>query len=186
MIYLIRHGVSLRLEPVIDPTTITVGDPEIARALLFRLTPQFQPAHYLVIGRDPSDPQANTIIEDLVSEFERSFKVTPNVIRDLSKFETCEKPCWIVTDQKSANQLSPNLLIEQKIRPTQKDYFTLTILNFSRDVEVPDHCDAERRVSDDCLIPLAVRSVKRKFKEDQKYFFVTGYFEQDYFLMIER
>lgn len=186
MIYLIKNGISLRLEQVIDPTLETVGDREIAKAMISRLTPQFQPARYVLIGRDPSDPQSNILIENLVAEFERNFNKTPNVIRDLSEFETCESPCWIITDQHSAHQLAPNKFVEEKIAAQKVPFFSLTFMNFKRDIKVPGQCDVEKRVTEDCVTPLAVRAVRRKMKEEAHYFFVAGYSERDYFLLIEK
>jgi hypothetical protein len=185
MLYLIKEGVSLRLGRVIDPTLMSLGEREIARGIVSRLTPVFQPSKYVVFGIDKEDPQTQALIENLKTEFARDFKVAPKIVDADSDFlSTCEAHCWVMTSPGESTHLQKSELIE-KLESTGDRYFTISVLRFDRDADLPKHCESEKRISIDCITPLAVRESRRKFKEEAPYFFVRNYNEQDYFLFLE-
>lgn len=185
LIYLIKEGISLRLGRVIEPTLISVGEAEMARSLVSRLTPILQHSKYIVFGIDKEDPQTQTLLEKLESEFKKDFKQSPQIVSANSAFlAQCQAPCWIMTVPGESTHLQPSDLLG-KLEKLGTNYFTVSILRFDRDIEVPEHCEKEKRISIDCVTPLAVREARRKFKEDSPYFFVRNYNEQDYFLFLE-
>ena len=186
MIYLIREGVSLRLGRVIEPTLMSLGDREIARGLVSRLTPILQPSRYVIFGIDREDPIHQALIENLKNEYVRDFKIEPRVIEWNSEdfVNACETKCWVLTSQGESTHLQKSELIE-KLESAGEKFFTISILRFDRDLEVPKYCESEKRMSIDCVTPLAVREARRKFKEPSPYFFMRSYNERDYFLFLE-
>lgn len=185
MIYLIKEGVSLRLGRVIEPTLLSLGEVGIAHGLIGRLTPIFQPSRFVVFGIDKEDEQVQAILRSLETEFKKDFLKSPNFSTSESDFvKDCPAPCWIIAAPGESTHLEPSELIE-KLKQTGETFFTISVLRFDRKAEVPQHCESEKRISIDCVTPLAVREARRKFKEDSPYFFVSSYNERDYFLFLE-
>ena len=185
LIYLIREGVSLRLGRVIEPTSLSLSHAEIARGLVSRLTPILQHSKYIVFGIDKEDEQVRSIMQSLEAEFKKDFKQSPNIVGADSDFtEKCPTPCWITAAPGESSHLQSSDLIE-KLKKTGETFFTISVLRFDRKAEVPVHCEREKRITIDCVTPLAVREARRKFKKDSPYFFVRNYNERDYFLFLE-
>lgn len=185
LLFIINRGVSLRLAPVIGPTLLNVGTKEMARSIVVRLTPEFQTSDYIILGADRANILHQSLIEMMREEFKRDFGRDASLVFEVSQIRSCAIPCWIIVNPITANELSPNPLIDQYIKPAGRNYFTLSMLPFDRKVVVPDHCNSEQRVPFDCVVPLTVRETLRKMKSEQPHFIVRKYNDRDFFLLIE-
>ena len=156
--------------PESTPTLLSVSEADIARALVGRLTAVFQPSRFIVLGFDKEDEQSERFVQALQSEFEKDFGKTVNLTSPEGNFaHECLAPCWILTSPGNSNQLQSSDLIDE-LNNTQEKFYTISILRFSRNAEVPAHCEKEKRITIDCVTPLAVREARRKFKEDSRVF----------------
>lgn len=185
MIYLIKAGVSLRLGRVIEPTPMSLSNTEISRAIISRLMPVFQPSKFVLFGIDKEDEKVRMLVQSLEVEFKSAFGSQPQIVTsDSAEFSNCKKPCWIMSSPGDSTHLQKSELIEM-LQRTGESYFTLSVLRFDRDTVVPKHCEVEKRITIDCVTPLAVREARRKIKQDSPYFFMRNYNEKDYFLFLE-
>ena len=186
MIYLIREGVSLRLGRVIEPTLISLGETEISRGVVSRLTPVFAEAKYVVFGIDKEDPQVQKFLESLQGQYKNAFKDAPQLVNlESQTLEQCKSRCWVISVPGESSHLQASDLLT-KIELTGEKYFTISILRFDRSIEVPKHCETEKRITIDCVTPLAVREARRKFKTESAYFFARSYNDKDYFFFMEQ
>lgn len=134
----------------------------------------------------PPNKKARAFLMELKSAFERLTEDTVQLVPAAQDLEACEGNCWFVLPPVSSNELSDNPFIEKYIRPLKKNYFNLTLMEFDRDVEVPTHCEEQQHLSWLCLRNLSVSQSKRKFKTEEKHFFLKQYKLRDYFLFIEK
>jgi len=192
MIKLTRGGVSIRSAPIIAPSPQGDQFKNIASSIVNRLFPDFQMSSYLVIGRPADLTMAPQIINDLKVGFESQFQKTVTFLLDDGNLSAetigkCPQPCWILTSEKEANELSEPKKIPQILNQMEGvRHFHLTFIPFSTVPDPSDECVAEKRLSLDCLIPLSIHEVRKKFKDPEtSYFFMRKYQDRDYFLFIQ-
>lgn len=193
MIVLVFKGVSLRSEPIIKPSAIDVKYENMTYGIIRRMFPHFQKTDYVVWGMDSGNiSETETILELLQNEYAVQFGMRPQIFnwtkKDLNQdIQKCFKPCWIIVDHEAANSLNSS----DSLKPIQDilgvNYFSITFLEFDRNTVVPQVCETEKRLDFSCLLPVAVREVRKYFKHpDVRYFFTRAYNEIDYFLFIEK
>lgn len=193
MILLVFKGVSLRSEPIIKPSPVDAKYENITYGVIRRMFPSFQKTDYVVWGISPStSSEEETIFELLQNEHATQFGARPQVLRwtpqttpeDIKK---CLKPCWIEIAKESASSLKANDSLKSIQAVLGTNYFSITFLEFERDMPVPPVCETEQRLDFNCILPVAVREVRKYFKQvDTRYFFTRAYNEIDYFLFIEK
>lgn len=192
MVKVTRDGVSIRSAPIISPSPQGEARKNIAVAVITRLFPDFQNSSYVVIG-SPSDlSMAPQIINDLKVGYEAQFKKPVTLLTDdgqlnLEKIAQCAIPCWILTSETQANELSEQNPLPQILNKLESvQHFNLTLIPFSNVPETTEECVAEKRLSLHCIIPLSIHQVRKKFKDPAiEYFFMRKYQDRDYFLFIQ-
>lgn len=192
MIYLVLSGVVLRSAPLIKPTVVTADLGNVGQQVVLRMYPELLKAHYVLLGFSPLTAESEKVLSDLQVEAEKLL-VTKVSRLDLgqetsaAQIAACPKPCWLLLPKAAAHELRTNTFIEEKIKPLGKDYLSLNFLEFEIGQPVTADCDKEKRLDYECLGPVAVREVARKFKQpDQRYFFLRKYSDRDYFLMLQK
>ena len=192
MVNLTRGGVSIRSAPIIAPSPQGAEYKNVAVAVVTRLFPDFQTAGYVVIGSAPDLKMGPQIINDLKLAFEAQFKQNVRLIADdanltLDALAKCEKPCWILTSETQANELSADNRIPKMLDKLESvNHFHLTLIPFSNVPNPSAACIAEKRLSLPCLTELSIHEVSKKFKDPtMSYFFMRKYQDRDYFLFIQ-
>lgn len=191
LIYLIRHGISLRSAPLIKPTVMDSTQQNVGELVALRLFPEFQSAHYVILGVLPTTAASVQLLEHLRVEFEKRFHSKVNWIQDGEKaspqdLSNCQAPCWVLVAKDKANELTSPNWVSEKIQPLHRPYFNLSWISFQREEQVKNVCEDEKRQTLTCLESVSVREVHKKFKEqNQRYFFMRKYNESDYFLFLE-
>ena len=192
MIYLVVRGVGLRSAPLIKPSVIEPNGANVASDVMLRLYPEFKNAHYVVWGVLPETPESTRLMSQMLSEYEKIHHAPAHmIVRALEagedELKACGEPCWLLLPTEKANELSPGSFAETKLKPLGRPYFSITWLEFSGDEVVPEHCEQEKRISFDCIKPLAVREVRRKLKDPSvSYFFMRKYNEIDNFVFFQK
>lgn len=193
LIFLVQNGISLRSAPIIRPSLMTSDQTNVAHSIVLRLFPDFQTSDYVVIGLDPQSAKTMTLVQLLKNEYEQVFKKTVSFLSDsptltTEEFSKCSPPCWFLTTQDKANELTQKLpLARFHHKESERSSFNLTLLQFQRDLEVPPPCVEEKRLSFECLIPLSVHEARRRMTDPSgRYFFVRKYNERDYFIFMEK
>ena len=193
MIYFVSHGVSMRAEPMIDPSVINADHQNIADGLITRLFPELQNDAYILWGAPTDSAEFMTTLTLTKNKYEQRFGKTVTLLlgaenKTVEEIKNCALPCWIVVDTKNANQLLPNDFIDKKMTPLNKGFFTLTWLPFTKTEPVPKDCEDQKRIESlECVRTLTVRdSLRRMKKQDQRYFFLRRYNEKDYFLFVQQ
>ena len=190
--YLVRSGISLRAAPIIQPSVMDVEGDNVAKGLNVRLFQELQTSRYVIWGVLPETAESARLISKAAEEYEKIFHKPVQFIRDAEGasaeyLRACAKPCWLTVASARANQLSPNTFIKDSILSLAEPFFTITIVPFTPDAEVPDGCDGEKRLTLRCFVPISIRSVRRKIKDPEKrHFFLNRYYENDYFLFIQQ
>lgn len=192
MVKLTRGGVSIRSAPIIGASPQGTEYKNIAPAVLNRLFPDFQMANYVVIGSAANLKMGPQIINDLKIRYEEQFKKTVTLIFDDQKMTeesilNCVQPCWILTSETQAHELSVENKIPQILKKHENiKHFHMTLIPFSKVVEPTQECIAEKRLDLECLIQLSIHEVSKKFKDRTvSYFFMRKYQDRDYFLFIQ-
>lgn len=192
LIKLTREGISIRSAPIIAPSPQGVGYSNIAKSLVNRLFPDFQMSNYLVIGRSAGLEMADSIVSDLKARYEDQFQKTVTILTDDGNISAdaiakCAQPCWILTAETNANELSEYQKIPQILDSMENtNHFHITLIPFSNVPEPTQDCIDEKRLTLGCLIPLSIHEVSKKFKDkNATYFFVRKYKDRDYFLFLQ-
>lgn len=191
IVHLMRSGISLRSEPLIKPTVVDADHRNVAAHFVLRLYPELLNTHYLIFGILPETEESQRVLSLMTEEFFKLIKQPVQILRNAetlsaAEIAACHKPCWLLVDRQKANQLTPNEFIDQKIRPLNQPFMNLTYVPFRGDEEVSDFCNNEKRLTLECLGPVAVRDVHRKLKDhSQRYFFLRKYNNLDYFLFVQ-
>lgn len=191
IIYIIRSGVSIRTAPIIKPSVISRDFRNVPQGLFLRLFPDFQQADYVLWGGSQNSGEVQTTLALAKEHYEREFKRPVNFIYEgekahLEAVANCPKPCWILLPENKAHELTPNAWVQTNLLPLHKTYFTLTWVNFKKNISVPAECTQEKRLDLPCLISVSVREVGRKMPDpQQRYFFMRKYLDSDYFLFVE-
>ncbi|MGZ3802692.1 MAG: hypothetical protein ACXVB4_00655 [Pseudobdellovibrionaceae bacterium] len=190
MLYLVKVGVSLRAAPIINASIISADRHNMAEGIVYRLSPEFQNAQYVLWGFLPFSQESQKVFELLKAEYEKIFHRPVHVLMEGEKASTeeiraCLKPCWILLPKEKANELLPNDFINLKIRPLAADYFKVTWISFSKREDVPQYCIEEKRLTPECLRVLGIEEAQKKMKSGAEYFFMKKYKENDFFLFFQ-
>lgn len=193
MIYLVIKGVSLRSEPIIKPSPVDVQYQNITYGVFHRLFPIFQQTDFVIWGINKDlGSEEGTIFELLLNEHAVQLGERPKILEISDKtsadeIKNCTKPCWIVVDREKASRLSEHEILKSLTTQLGQKYFSITFLEFDRNLIVPVNCEKEQRLDFLCLLPVSVREVRRYFKNiATRYFFMRSYNEIDYFLFLEK
>lgn len=191
VIYLIFKGISLRTAPIIQPSVIAPNFENIAPSVVHRLFQDFQSADYVIWGASSQSTWSRQIIEQSAEEYQKIFHKKVNIKESadnysLDEIKKCETPCWFIVADHVSHQLDEDSFTTQKIAHLEKNYFTITLLHLTRNEQVSQECDSQKRLNLNCLILVSEREVRRKMRdENKKYFFLRKYNNSDYFLFIE-
>jgi hypothetical protein len=192
LIKLTREGISIRSAPIIAPSPQGARYSNIAKSLLNRLFPDFQMSNYLVIGRSTGLEMAEPIISDLKTKFEEQFQKTVTLLADDGNLSAdaiakCAQPCWILTSETEANELSGAQKIPLILNSMENtNHFHITLIPFFNVPEPTQNCIDEKRLTLGCLVPLSIHEVSKKFKDkNTSYFFMRKYKDRDYFLFLQ-
>lgn len=192
LIKITRDGASLRSAPIIGPSPQGVDYKNVGPAVLTRLFPDFQLSNYVLIGSPTNLTIGPQIINDIKMGYEKQFHTKVSLLSDhdnlsADEIRQCQTPCWILTSETQANEMSENNKIPQMLRKIENaNHFHLTLIPFSRVQEPSEECVAELRLSLKCLISLSIHQVRKKFKDPAiSYFFMRKYQDRDYFLFIQ-
>lgn len=192
MVNLTRGGVSIRSAPIIGASPQGQEYKNIASSVLNRLFPDFQMSNYVVIGSPLNLKMGPQIINDMRMLYEEQFKKVVTLISDdgtltEDAIKKCSQPCWILTSEDQANELTIENKIPQILNKTEGvKHFSITLIPFEKIPEPSQDCIAEKRLDLKCLIDLSLHEVRKKFKDPaESYFFMRKYQDDDYFLFIQ-
>lgn len=192
MLKLTLDGVSIRSAPIISPSPQGTEYKNVASSVVNRLFPDFQMADVVLIGSPTDLKSGPQIIDDLKSNYIKQFRKAVTLLADDGNLteemiSQCEKPCWILTSDARANELSEYNAIPQILNSMKNvRHFHITLISFFGVPEPTPDCIAEKRLSLQCLIPLSIHEVRKKFKDPSvDYFFMRKYQDRDYFLFIQ-
>lgn len=191
IIFLVQRGISLRAALLIQPSTMDSDQSNVAKSLIIRLYQELQNNHYVIWGALPETPESRRIINRAAEEYEKVFHQSVKFIRNAENaseeyLRACSKPCWLLVSTATANQLEKNDFIENRILVLDRPFFSITVVPFQSNEAVSNECEAQKRLTLKCFVPVSIRSVKRKIKDPQKrYFFLNKYYENDYFLFLQ-
>ncbi len=192
LIMLTRDGIAIRSAPIIAPSPQGVDYKNVAKSIVNRLFPDFQMSNYVVIGSPADLKMGPQIINDLKINFEEQIQKKVTLLADdgyltPETIAKCPQPCWILTSEIHANELSGlNILPQILDKMENTNHFHITLIPFSSVPTPSEACIAEKRLSLQCLIPLSIHEVSKKFKDSAiSYFFMRKYQDRDYFLFLQ-
>ena len=192
MLYLAQKGVVLKTEPLIKPAAIDAQFKSVSFGVIHRLFPNFQTAKYVIWGIGPATADESNILGLLQAEHFQKLGKLPTILQidDSTKMEdlqNCAMPCWLLVEKDKASELPMNPRLSAIRQALGENYISITILEFERDMPVPEICETEKRLEFDCILPTSVREVRRRFKDDAiRYFFMRRYNDKDHFLFLQR
>ena len=182
---------SIRTAPIIKPSTIISNFRNVPHGLFLRLFPDFQQADYVLWTAPTKSIEFETMLKHLKDYYQNEFKQIPRFMpagenANLADVEACSKPCWIFFTTQPAHELAANPWIQKNLMPLKKSYFTITWMSFNRDFELPEYCNDEKRLDQECLKAVSINQLKKDLKSNSdRYFFLRKYMDRDYFLFIE-
>lgn len=189
---ILKNGASIRAAPLIRPTALGPNIEKLSEHLSLRLFPDLQSSHYWIWGVDPSNSEATQTIELMISNYQKQFNQTVNRLKLTDNMTPedifrCEKPCWIFTTPEKSNELRENNFIRTQIASTQREYRTITWMDFERIQSVPQHCVDEKLLSLECMKIVSVHDAEKKMKDtNQRYFFLKKYLDHDLFIFVQK
>lgn len=193
MVIIFSRGVSLRTEPIIKPSPLDTKHENIVYGITHRLFPDFQQADYVIWGIDATVyPEEDEIIHLLQNNYLNKFgkkvsllKVDTSTTAD--EIKNCLNPCWYIVARDQAHNLSENNLVSSIKSIKGMNTFSITFLEFERDIPVPEFCENQHRLSFECIMPVSVREARRFLKKlEVRSFFMRRYNTVDYFLFVEK
>lgn len=191
LVYLLNSGVSIRTAPIIKPSVISQDFVNVPHGVFLRLFPDIQQSHYILWGVSQNSAEVQKMLSVIKERAEKELGVPVQFIYDglratPEEVKNCARPCWILFAQDQVHELHRNEWIENTLRPLNRPYFTLSWVDYQRDVMVPELCVREKRLDLECLKMVSIKEVRRKMKEPQsRYFFMRKYLDRDYFLFVE-
>lgn len=192
LVMLTQGGVSVRSAPIISPSPQGDEYQNVAKSVVNRLFPDFQMSDYVVIGSPLDLKMGPQIINEIKMGFEEQFKKSVTLLADegsltAESIAKCAKPCWILTSEAKAHELSEDNKIPQILNKLENvNHFQITLIPFSGVPDPSQKCVEEKRLSLSCLIPLSIHEVRKKLKDPKiSYFFMRKYQDRDYFLFIQ-
>jgi len=186
MIYLVIDGAAMRSAGLIKPTVLDSNNKLLPKSVALRLFPDFQTSPNTIWQASPFLQNQAAAIVGSIHDYYKTLKapsfpemiiVNSNTLAQETVSSVSSK--WWVFE--SANETVLN-------RVRQSDALTniIYLTEFKRDEVVPPNCEIEKVLSRDCLKVIAIREVKKKFKTNQRYFFMRRYNEHEFYLFIEQ
>ncbi|MFN7262718.1 MAG: hypothetical protein ACK5RO_00125 [Pseudobdellovibrionaceae bacterium] len=156
---LVQKGAALRPAGVIKPVLIPEPPSLIGQSLALRLFPHFQSSErvYWISSED---------LQEVTKEISQLA---------FQKLRLEKKPHFILRN-----------LAEEGEQALEKDSILIYVVGFRRDQGVPSHCETQHVLDLDCLIAVSAREVRKKLTENKPYFFMRRYFENRFYLLIEK
>lgn len=185
VIYLVIDGTALRSAGVIKPTVLDGENKLLPKSVALRLFPEFQTSPNTVWLASPKiQPKLATIVAS-IHNYYTTLKAPsmPELTLINSNTQTSE----IANSQNSKWWVfeSENESVLKSIRQNEVAPNIIYVNEFKRDEAVPAICESEKMLSRECLKVVAVREVKKKFKTEQRYFFMRRYNDHEFYLFIE-
>lgn len=186
VIYLAIDGAALRSAGLIKPTVLDSNNKLLPKSVALRLFPEFQASQNTVWLPSPFLQAQSAAIVGSIHDYYKTLKapsfpemilVNSNTPPEVAEFSGATK--WWVFE-------SENEALLGRIRQSETAPNIIYIGEFKRDEVVPPNCETEKVLSRDCLKVVAIREVKKKFKTDQRYFFMRRYNEHEFYLFIEQ
>jgi hypothetical protein len=169
----------------------------VARSLVARLHPELKSAKVIYWGVSEDNQVWNSLRTQIEEHVESMLGQKPAIL-DLRKLQdplesqaqairACPKPCWVILSDNEAHFLSEDSRAALLDKLVQEQAITLNLLRLDRNLEIPESCLDEKRVSRACIAAVVTKDSARKFKEENKrYFFLRRYNDRDHFLFVER
>lgn len=186
VVYLVIDGTALRSAGVIKPTVLDNENKLLPKSVALRLFPEFQSSPNTVWLASPlMQPKLSAIVSS-IHDYYKTLKLPsiPEVVlinsdsQQVDKLNTQNTRWWVFE--------SGNEALLNEIRKNDVAANVIYINEFSRDEAVPTSCETEKILSRECLKVVAIREVKKKFKTDQRYFFMRRYNDHEFYLFIEQ
>lgn len=196
MLTLVRGGVALRTAPLIRPSVIHPEQENVARSVVSRLYPDLRATEVLYWGVPSEGDTWNELRGQLARHYEKILGAVPHIMDLRSSADSipaqaeavrlCPKPCWVVLLDGEAHFLSQESQAYKLDQLVARPALTLTLIRLQRNLEIPEQCIPEKRISRACLPSVATKDSARKFKDpNAKYFFLRRYNDRDHFLFVE-
>lgn len=185
VIYLVIDGTALRSAGVIKPTVLDSENKLLPKSVALRLFPEFQSSENTLWLASPQlQPKLASIVAS-IHNYYTTLK-TPSVpelilvnsITQASEMTNSQNAKWWVFE-------SENTAVLEAIRKKQASPNIIYVNEFKRDEAVSPNCETEKMLSRECLKVVAVREVKKKFRTEQRYFFMRRYNDHEFYLFIE-
>lgn len=186
IIYLVIDGTALRSAGVIKPTVLDSENKLLPKSVALRLFPEFQSSPNTVWLASPQlQPNLASIVAS-IHNYYTTLKAPsmPELVLIGANTETSE----ITNSQNSKWWVfeSDNAVVLKNIHANEIKPNVIYVNEFKRDEVVPEVCETEKMLSRECLKVVAVREVKKKFKTEQRYFFMRRYNDHEFYLFIEQ
>ena len=186
VIYLVIDGTALRSAGVIKPTVLDSENKLLPKSVALRLFPEFQSSPNTVwLASAKLQPNLSQIVKS-VHDYYKTLHVpnVPEMVLVQSADQASAEVSALQTPKWWVFQVDNEILLNT-IRKAETAPNIIYVSEFKRDELVPTNCESEKMLSRECLRAVAVREVKKKFKTDQRYFFMRRYNDHEFYLYIE-
>jgi hypothetical protein len=185
IIYLLVGGTALRSAGVIKPTVLDSENKLLPKSVALRLFPEFQSSPNTVwLATAEMQPKLASVVAS-IHNYYKTLKApnSPELVLINSSTQAAE----VATSQISKWWVfeSENELVLKNIRQNKIKLNVIYVNEFNRNEVVPANCETEKMLSRECLKVVAIREVKKKFKTEQRYFFMRRYKDHEFYLFIE-
>lgn len=181
MIWIVKSGVTIRMQPLIKPTVVGENLYPMARHLFLRMFPDFQQTDFVLWSLDTSSSEAELFLSQMVQEYESQLKSVRYFDEAKNPIESCPSPCWAVSS--TQEKLSE---WKQKLTNSGKKWISISWKSYSNVESVSEECLTQKVLSQNCLLPVAVNDVKKKLKDPKaRYFFLKKYLDSDFYLFVK-
>lgn len=185
IIYLVIDGTALRSAGVIKPTVLDSANKLLPKSVALRLFPEFQSSPNTIWLASPEMQPKLASVVGSIHEYYKTLKapnrpelVFINSNTQLAEVNISQNSKWWVFE--SENELALKNARQNEIEPN-----VIYVYEFNRNDVVPANCETEKMLSRECLKVVAIREVKKKFKTEQRYFFMRRYNDHEFYLFIE-
>lgn len=179
MFTLVKKGAALRPMGVIAPAEVGASSELIGKSIGLRLFPEFQTTKNVIWYLDISDEPYASIPESTLLNYQSNLK--PKLVDHRKDPEaSCTESCWYIQ--------SPNTPLTEALQQKLKteSHIEIYVQYFKRDEEVSELCENEKILEVQCVRPVSVREVRKKFKTPVAHFFMRRYLESQFYLFVEK
>ncbi len=178
LLTLLKSGGALKPAGVIGATEMGSDQNRIPKALALRLFPEFHRSKNVIWYFDSNNGFHSGIPVNTYQEFQSPEKPVLVDLRENNP-KVCDEGCWYFQD--ISTPLSES--IQEKIQAEPS--IEIFIDTFRRDAPVPQHCETEKILDNECVKHISVREIHRKLKSEELHFFMRRYLDSRFFLFIE-